>query len=56
MGALSKIFWLGTKEVRSLLRDTVMIALIIWAFGPGLLTRATGHAESVNNASRGAIS
>jgi ABC-2 type transport system permease protein len=51
MGALSKIFWLGTKEVRSLLRDTVMIALIIWAFGPGLLTRATGHAESVNNAS-----
>ena len=37
MGALSKIFWLGTKEVRSLLRDTVMIALIIWAFGPGSL-------------------
>jgi len=43
MGTLSNIFWLGTKEVRSLLRDFVMIALIVWAFGPGLL--------AVNNAS-----
>ena len=51
MGVLSNIFWLGTKEVRSLLRDTVMVLLIFWAFGPGLLVRATGHAETVNNAS-----
>ncbi|KUO57699.1 MAG: hypothetical protein APF80_01005 [Alphaproteobacteria bacterium BRH_c36] len=51
MGTLSNIFWLGTKEVRSLLRDFVMIALIVWAFGPGLLARATGNAEAVNNAS-----
>ena len=48
---LSNIYWLGTKEVRSLLRDTVMVLLIFWAFGPGLLLRATGHAEAVNNAS-----
>lgn len=51
MSSLSNIFWLGTKEFRSLLRDFVMIALIIWAFGPGLLTRATGSPEGVNNAS-----
>lgn len=51
MPMLSNIFWLGTKEVRSLLRDFVMVALIIWAFGPGLVLRVTGHAESVNNAS-----
>lgn len=51
MRALSNIFWLGTKEVRSLLRDTVMVLLIIWAFGPGLISRATGITESVNNAS-----
>lgn len=51
MRRLANIFWLGTKEVRSLLRDTVMVLLIIWAFGPGLLLRATGHAEAVNNAS-----
>jgi ABC-2 type transport system permease protein len=47
----SNIYWLGTKEVRSLLRDTVMVLLIIWAFGPGLVLRATGHSEAVNNAS-----
>jgi ABC-2 type transport system permease protein len=51
MRRFSNIFWLGTKEVRSLLRDTVMVLLIIWAFGPGLLLRATGHSEAVNNAS-----
>lgn len=51
MRAFSSIFWLGTKEVRSLLRDTVMILLTFWAFGPGLLLRATGNPESVNNAS-----
>lgn len=51
MRMLSNIFWLATKEVRSLSRDTVMLLLIIWAFGPGLIMRATGHAENVNNAS-----
>lgn len=51
MPSLSNIFWLGTKEVRSVMRDFVMLALILWAFGPGLVIRATGHTESVNNAS-----
>ncbi|MEQ8825559.1 MAG: ABC transporter permease [Filomicrobium sp.] len=51
MRRLSNIFWLGTKEARSLLRDVVMIALIIWAFGPSLVMRATGNSEPVNNAS-----
>jgi ABC-2 type transport system permease protein len=51
MRILSNVFWLGTKEVRSVLRDFVMVLLIIWAFGPGLILRATGHEESVNNAS-----
>ncbi len=48
---IGNIFWLGTKEVRSLSRDTVMLLLIVWAFGPGLISRATGLAEPVNNAS-----
>jgi ABC-2 type transport system permease protein len=26
------IFWLGTKELRSVLGDGVMVALIIWSF------------------------
>ncbi len=51
MRMLSNIFWLGTKEVRSLTRDIVMILLIIWAFGPGLMMRAAGITETVNNAS-----
>ena len=51
MRILSNIFWLGTKEVRSLLRDIVMVLLIVWAFGPGLISRATGITDSVNNAS-----
>ncbi len=51
MRMLSNIFWLGTKEVRSLTRDIVMILLIIWAFGPGLMMRAAGIKETVNNAS-----
>ena len=51
MRSLSNIFWLGTKEVRSVARDFVMVALIIWAFGPGLILRATGNPETVNNAS-----
>ncbi len=51
MTAFSNIVWLGTKELRSLLRDFVMIALIVWALGPGLVTRAAGIKENVNNAS-----
>ena len=51
MRAFLNIFWLGTKEVRSLSRDIVMISLIIWAFGPGLMMRAAGIKETVNNAS-----
>lgn len=51
MTAISNIVWLGTKELRSLLRDFVMIALIVWALGPGLVTRAAGIKENVNNAS-----
>ena len=37
MTAFSNIVWLATKELRSLLRDFVMIALIVWALGPGLV-------------------
>ena len=29
MGAISNIFWLGTKEIRSFLRDWVLVGLTI---------------------------
>ncbi|WP_244465062.1 MULTISPECIES: ABC transporter permease [Filomicrobium] len=48
---LSNIFWLGTKEIRSLMRDVLMIVLIVWALGPSIIERARGFKEPVNNAS-----
>lgn len=48
---LSNIYWLGTKEVRSALRDTVLIVLVLWAFGPGITERARALKDSVSNAS-----
>lgn len=45
------IFWLGTKELRSVLGDVVLVALIVWAFSFQIYARATAMSESVNNAS-----
>ena len=45
------IFWLGTKEIRSVLSDTVMVALIIYSFSLAIYSESTAHSESVNNAS-----
>lgn len=51
MRALSNIFWLGTKELRSFFGDTVMVAFLIWSFSFGVYSEATGSSEAVNNAS-----
>ena len=51
MQMLSNIFWLGTKEIRSLMRDVLMIVLIVWALGPSIIERARGFKEPVNHAS-----
>ncbi len=51
MERMSCIFWLGLKEVMSLRRDWVMIALLVWSFSFSPLMEATGVASSVNNAS-----
>lgn len=45
------IFWLGLKEMMSLRRDWVMMALLVWSFTLAPLMEATGVASSVNNAS-----
>lgn len=45
------IFWLGTKELRSVLGDVVMVVLIIWAFSFQIYARSVAISESVNNAS-----
>lgn len=45
------IFWLGLKEVMSLRRDWVMVALLVYSFTLAPVMEATGVSTSVNNAS-----
>ncbi len=51
MRALSNIFWLGTKEIRSFFSDAVMVGFLIWSFSFSVYSEATGSSEAVNNAS-----
>ena len=51
MQRLRRIFWLGLKEVMSLRRDWVMMALLLWSFTLAPVMEATGVSSSVNNAS-----
>lgn len=46
-----RIFWLGLKEMVSLRRDWVMMALLLWSFTLAPVMEATGVSTSVNNAS-----
>jgi ABC-2 type transport system permease protein len=51
MNTLVNIFWLGIKEIRSLLSDTVMVIFVIYAFTLAIQVQATGTSSEVNNAS-----
>jgi len=48
---LLNIFWLGLKEIRSLLSDTVMVVFVIYAFTLAIEVQATGTSSEVKNAS-----
>jgi ABC-2 type transport system permease protein len=52
---LAVIFWLGTKELRSLQRDTVVIGLLVFAFSFSVYTRAVGIVSEVHNATIGLV-
>ena len=51
MHKLENIFWLGLKEIRSLLSDAVMVVFVIYAFTLSIQLQATGTSSEVNNAS-----
>ncbi|HEX5043391.1 MAG TPA: ABC transporter permease [Candidatus Polarisedimenticolaceae bacterium] len=51
MTTLLNIFWLGIKELKSLLGDKVMVLFVIYAFTLAVFTQATGTSNEVNNAS-----
>ncbi len=47
---VGNITWLGRKEFLSVLRDWLLLALVVYAFGPGIYFQAQSAGESVNNA------
>ena len=51
MASLLNIFWLGVKEIRSLLSDAVMVIFVVYAFTLAIYVQATGTSSEVNNAS-----
>jgi ABC-2 type transport system permease protein len=51
VASLSNIFWLGVKEIRSLVSDVVMIVFVVYAFTLAIYIQATGTSSEVNNAS-----
>jgi ABC-2 type transport system permease protein len=51
MTSLLNIFWLGLKEIRSLISDKVMVIFVIYAFTLAIQVQATGTSSEVNNAS-----
>lgn len=51
MHTLANIFWLGTKELRSFLRDYVLLGLVIYSFSLAIIAQAQSSSQEVHNAS-----
>jgi ABC-2 type transport system permease protein len=51
MASLKNIFYLGIKEIRSLLSDKVMVLFVLYAFTLSIYSQATGTSNEVRNAS-----
>jgi ABC-2 type transport system permease protein len=51
VNSLLNIFWLGIKEIRSLMSDLVMVGFVVYAFTLAIYVQATGTSSEVNNAS-----
>jgi len=51
MRRLANIYWLGTKELRSLAHDLVLLALIAYTFSFAVYSQAQGISQELRNAS-----
>jgi ABC-2 type transport system permease protein len=51
MRKLENIFWLGTKELRSFMRDFVLLGLVVYAFSLAIIAQAQNSSQEVHNAS-----
>ena len=52
---IANIFWLGTKELRSFLRDYVLLAFVIYAFSLQIMAQANSYSQEVHNAAVAAV-
>jgi ABC-2 type transport system permease protein len=55
LARISKIFWLGTKELRSLWRDKVLVVFLIYSFTFAIYVQSAGSSSDVYNASIGIV-
>ncbi|WP_315722893.1 MULTISPECIES: ABC transporter permease [unclassified Bradyrhizobium] len=53
--SLSNIFWLGTKELRSLFGDVVLIGLVIYSFTVAVVSEAQSNSQELHHASLGVV-
>ncbi|MEP4889801.1 MAG: ABC transporter permease [Aliiglaciecola sp.] len=51
MKVWSNIFYLGSKELRTVIRDLVVVGLVFYSFSLDIYLQSTAISESVNNAS-----
>ena len=51
MRMLANIFWLGTKELRSFLNDSVLLGLVIYSFSLAIIAQSQSSSQEVRNAS-----
>lgn len=51
MRKLSNIYWLGLKELRSFLRDFVLLGLVVYAFSLAVIMQARSFSQELHNAS-----
>jgi len=47
---IANIYWLGTKELRSFLRDYVLLAFVVYAFSIAVTAQARSYSQEVHNA------
>ncbi|MBV8653404.1 MAG: ABC transporter permease [Alphaproteobacteria bacterium] len=52
---ITNIYWLGTKELRSVLRDYVLLGLVVYTFSLAIIAQAQSSSQEVHNASIGIV-
>ena len=55
MSTIANIFWLGTKELRSVLRDYVLMGFVVYAFSLQIMAQANSYSQEVHNAAVGLV-